>query len=323
MSSINDLKFLSKIKLYIDKTLNLKSLATLAGQKLSKPSELTSTLTNYNVLECIQGHLRLDNLPKQDIIYERLLLCWMNNLRRDIEIIQPSESLVRIFNAFINKYTINAFFYSLINEKTELTKYPVMSSISEAVKNAKSTNDLLSNLSALGREDTEVLKELMRRYSGMPISELNPYKIYDEAIREYYKLLKGVVGSEDTRLSDCLSHMEIIDELSKLVRRGASPETLNKILSKLTSKERNAVRNNLEEHFRLEVLLRSSVVNYCDSVLSAQVFSKGTLLRYLIWKDWETQLIAFLLGSLNLGYGGSYLREVMDTLVRTYDLLTK
>ncbi len=323
MNSINDLKFLSKIKLYTDRTLTLKSLAVLGSQKISSVSELASALTEFHIIECVQRRLRLDNLPQQDVIYERLLLCWISDLRHDIEIIQPSESLVKVFNAFMNKYTINALFYSLLNKGMEITNYPVMSSIAEAVRKAKNTNDLLGNLSSLKREDTEVLKEVMQKYLGTPLSELNPYKLYSEAIHQYFQLLEKVTGPNDPKITACLSHMKLINELSSAVRRKASAEVLSKLLNRLPLKEGTAIRDNLEDHFRLELLLESSLMNYCSNVLSTQIFSKGTLLRYLIWKDWETKVITFLLSSLKLGYGGTYLRDVIDILVRTYDVLTK
>ena len=323
MSKINDLKFLSKTKLYIDKTLTLKSLALLEAQKINNLSELISALTGFNVIECIQSHLKLDDLPKQDIIYERLLLCWINNLGHDIAIIQPSEGLVNIFDTFMNKYTINAFFYSLLNKEAEITNYPIMSSIAEAIKNAKNTNDLLRNLALLKRKDTKVIIKIIQKHSGTSINELNPYKLYREATHEYFNSLEKVIGPKDPKITACLNHMKLISEISNIIRGRKPAEALNKLLNKLPTKESAAIRENLEDHFRLDVLLEFSLANYCDDVLSTQVFSENTLLRYLIWKDWETKFIAFLLSSLKLGYGGMYLKEIIDTLVKMYDILTK
>ena len=323
MNSMNDLKFLSKIKLYLDKTLTLKSLKMLTSQKVERPTELISALTNFNIIECIHSQLRLDSLPGEDIIYEKLLLCWINILRRDIEMIQPSKGLVRVFNAFMNRYTVNAFLYSMINKGAKISNHPIIGQIAEAVENATTTTDLLRNLSTLRWEDIDVLRKVMRRYLNKKLSELNPYKIFEEAMLEYYRSLKEEISSGDLKTLNCINHMEIIDYLSKLLRRGESTEAVSKYLNKLPVGEREAIRSSFRDHFKLEVMLKSSAVNYCDNVLSAQVFSVGALLRYLNWKDWETQLISFILSSLNLGYGGTYLKEVMDEVINTYDILNK
>ncbi len=318
MPDINDLKFLSVIKLMSDRTLTPKRLITLEGEKLDKPTDLASYLTGLDVIKCVESSLKLDDLPEASIIYEKLLTCWTQELSHLMRILKPSRSIQELINTYLSIYAIKALHHSLITEGSG-PHYPVLSEITEGVRSSQTISELLRKLKSSSNPVIKVLLNFLTTYPNKTITEIDPHELQSDLLRKTWLRIRfSLKGSP--KAVECVSCLNAVEEALRSVRSG---EEISKALSGLSDKVKGALIDFKGDPFLLESALKLWGLTYCDTLLTYYSFSNSTILRYLLVKDWETSLVTYVLNLLKMGFPGEYVQKKVRDLVKIYELFTQ
>ncbi len=315
MSYMNDLKFLSKVKLYIDKTLTPKYVVNIRDHLINTASDLISIINGYNVLQCIQRTIKIDDLPLSDAIYENLMKCWFEDLIKTARLIGVSEGLSQIINIYMTHYALNAFFYSLLCK--EIPQYPVLHEVSEAVQKSETVDNVVREFNKMRTPGLKNLSQLLTAYSGLKLRDLNLYNVYNELQRKVWSMLSDLFRDVPGAVK-CISCIMKYGLLAAEIRKTGNASVLANF--HLSEKAISDISSN---PFLLELFFHLASLTCCNRALAFEPLTKGTLLRYLLLKEWESLFISYLLTLLNLGYRGEYIRSKLGDVVRVYEFLTE
>ncbi len=312
---MKDLKFLTKVKLYADRALTPKSVASIRSHLINTPSDLISTISNFNVLQCIQRNIKIDNLPQSDAIFENLMKCWIEDLIKTAKLIEISEGLFQIIDVYMSRYALNALFYSL--QCKEIPRYPILHEVSEAVQKSETVDNMVREFHKMKTPGLQNLSQLLTAYRGLKLRDLNLYNVYNELQGKIWSQLSSLLKGAPEAVK-CISCIMKYSTCIMKVRKTGNANVLanlhlnEKIISEITSNP-----------FLLELFFNVASLACCDRFLAFKPLTRGTLLRYLLLKEWESLFISYLLTLLNLGYRGEYIRSKLDDVVRVYEFLTE
>ncbi|MCD6323506.1 MAG: hypothetical protein J7L55_00100 [Desulfurococcales archaeon] len=304
------------MKLLVDRTLAPSRIEGLRSYSLTKLPELVAALAGTDVLNCIQTHFKLDELPNLSDIYEKLLSCWLTEIEENIKLIQPSKEVVDLFDVFKSRYVINSLFYAL--QLDNLPEYPLLSDVAEAVQKSSSMKDLIRNLQKLEFRVPEFIYEVLRSHSSKSLREVDEFSLYEELTKRYWDALLDVV-KHNRRSASCVKHLAAVDSALKALRAGSS---IKDITSRFPPRLQ-AVITSAGNSLTAEELVDLSGIIVCDEALSLESVSISTFLRYLLLKDWETLFVSYLLNMIRMGFPDSHIQERLGEVVKYYESLTR
>ncbi len=325
MQTVNDTKFLGTLKLRIDRTIYPKYLNHLLTANVNTVTDFVTLLSGMDVSICMQKELKLDSLPSLDQIYGKLLSCWIKSLEHLTRTANPSEKIKEVMYTYLSKYIINAVFYSLLNRATKLElPYPLNQEISFIIAESKDFMELSSKLKKLRRKDTTLVIKTLSNYSKKRIEEVSPYVILNEMRSEYWKKLAEALNKAGApmRVLSCVEKSRILDQVSHSVRKALTTgQDYGKTLTPLNPKEQELIGRAGKDLSRLEATFSFLGVAYCDDSLTLLPLGIGTLLHYLILKDWETLFVSHVLYSLKMGYGYDYVKRLIERWLWVYEFI--
>lgn len=325
MQTINDTKFLGTLKLRLGRTIYPKYLNHLSTANVNTVTDFITLLSGMDVSLCIQKELKLDSLPGLDQIYGKLLSCWIKSLENLTRTINPSEKIKEVMYTYLSKYVINAVFYSLLNRATKVElPYPLNQEISYVVAESKDFMELSSRLKKLRRNDIALVVETLMNYSRKRIEEVSPYVVLNEAYSEYWKKLMETLdkAGASRRVLDCVEKARVLNQVSHSVRKAlATGQDYVKALGLLNPKEQELIGRAGKDLSRLEATFSFLGVAHCDNNLALLPLGVGTLLHYLILKDWETLFVSHVLYSLKMGYRYEYIKRLIERWLWVYEYI--
>lgn len=326
MWTTSDLKFLGVLKLKLNKTITPTYLNRLVGVSIKTPPDFVTAAAGTDVSLCLQKEIKLSEIPKSDVIYAKLLSCWINDLKELMIKIGPSRKLTHLVNTYIGRYPLMAVIYGIAGNKTIDLPYPLNQDIFLAVKEAKTFADLIESLEKKGRDDLKPVVEIIQDYSENKISDVDPYDFMLKGREAFWSMVaEGVkkAGGGET-LTRCINRIKKVIQLIHEVRKAELAEhDISKVLQLFDHKEREILKATAEDYVRLESFLIFGEFFRCLNEIHLSPLGIETLLQYLILKDWETFFVTHTIYALGMGYSPEYLKQSFERWLWLYELTGK
>ena len=326
MWTTSDLKFLSVLKLKLNKTITPTYLNRLVGVSIKTPSDFITAAAGTDVSLCLQKEIKISEIPQSDVIYAKLLSCWTSNLKELMTKIGPGRKLTSIVNTYIGRYPLMAVIYGIAGNKTVDLPYPLNQDIFLVVKEAKTFADLIESLKKKSREDLKPVIEILQNYRDYEIREVDPYDFILKARKTFWSMVADEVrkagGGE--ALTRCMNRVRKVIPLIHEVRKAELTEhDISKVLQFFDPKEQEILKATAEDYGRLESFLIFGELFRCLNEIHLSPLGIETLLQYLILKDWETFFVTHTIYALSMGYSPEYLKQSLERWLWLYELTSK
>ncbi len=319
----NDEVFFNRVRLHLHKTLTPSRVMVLREVATYTFTDLLTTLQNFEASSCVARELSAETPLSRRGIYSRLLKCWERVLRDEIRLIKPSDCMKDVFDLYVSRYVLNDL-TGILSAGVEETTY-LSAQAAEALREAAEVDGLLSTLAGSGL-NAGFIVDVLEKYRGFRVSELDVRKLVEELNSSFFRRLKGVLSASgaSSRGLGCVDSLEGFEGVKYAVRRSIGEGgDFRGALTRLTPSQREALIKHSSDPHTLEFLLVTLPVNSCHSVLRSMPPSTDTFLHYLTVKEWEFQALSYVFYLMYIGYPTDMIRDEVGRWLRLYESLPK
>ncbi len=325
MPQLIDEAFLSRVRLKSYKVLTPDKLRYLSTSKIGSLTELLTVLQGLDVVSCLQSEFKVGEQLPLDITYMKLIACWVNDLRKLIELFKPSSKVVDFTEAYVSKY----FAYEFITALTEGYSYRAVF-LSEEIQNAISQSnyvyEILSRVGKLNKQFPTIVKDVLVKYREKRLKDLDRYLLLVEYEEMLYNRLTRILKDlhADPYAFECLNKIRSISLSKAVIREAFVRKEALKELTSFSVKERASLEKvmALNNPHLLEEVLAFLPFLSCEKSLRTLPLGYADLLHFLILKDWESLILSNVVYIINLGYGPENVVESFKRWLEVYDFIT-
>ncbi|HDN76152.1 MAG TPA: hypothetical protein ENG05_03385 [Acidilobales archaeon] len=328
----NDAKFITLLKLKLNRTLTLEELIKTFRESLpSDIADLEAFLKNGNYE--IYDYVRiLDTSALESIADAENLLInyWIKDLTYLLDLTSPSDNLRIFINTYMDKFKLNEFLYVLTYMKKErpIKKLNFIDkAFIDSIIGVNNLSEVLKALKEFHPKLYEIALKALRRYETYTIKELSisnvELSLWNEFWRYIRLLSKRLIPS--VKLDKVVKYLSSIWILELKLRNFTfEGKDVDELIRKVEKRLGDLILNTLSKS-KEELDLLFFMLKYITPIneLKFSPLSYDTVLTYLISKEFEIRTLAHVIYLLIHRINGEYLSKLTGRWVYWYGLITK
>jgi len=327
MSTI-DLKFIEVLKTRMHRCLLPNSLPKITSTHVSDLGSFITFLVSYDISKCFQSYVKPDEKVSINRIFSALSNCWVNELKRVIDLTHTSHKLREFIEVYLSRFELSEFInvlreWELINKEHY---YFLKAEVLGKVSYARSVSDLISILKEVRRPWSHLFIYVLSKFSNLSLGDLNVSTVEELVYERFWRDLTATSRklNPKIKLASCLRTIQMVSKLEREVRRAIiNKEEVSGVLRKVPAVISSAVEAARASSQELDTLFGAIKYMYCINELMFSPLSYDTVLNYLLIKEWESFLISFITYLIARGFDKEYILERIGRWWKVYGYLIK